>query len=166
MFRHSRSSQNSKFAISLQYLKEEVKDEVDFLREDKYQRFLQVDFSTLGLTLPVVKLSCWSAWSSILKVLKVKSLQYLYNIKREVRDGVYFLHADKHQNFYKLALLFFDGSDKTCPKYPKWKLVIFVQYLKKKLSQLFCSILINSDILWVRGSGHVRYYLLLSFLKT
>ena len=93
MFRHSRSSQNSKFAISLQYLKEEVKDEVDFLREDKYQRFLQVDFSTLGLTLPVVKLSCWSAWSSILKVLKVKSLQYLYNIKREVRDGVYFLHS-------------------------------------------------------------------------
>ena len=58
MFRHSRRSQNSKFAISLQYLKEEVKDEVDFLREDKYQRFLQVDFSTLGLTLPVVKLSC------------------------------------------------------------------------------------------------------------
>ena len=29
------------------------------------------------------------------------SLQYL---KKEVRGGVYFLHADKHQSFYKLAL--------------------------------------------------------------
>ena len=29
------------------------------------------------------------------------SLQYL---KKEVRDGVHFLHADKHRGFYKLAL--------------------------------------------------------------
>ena len=31
----------------------------------------------------------------------VISLQYL---KKEVRDGVDFLHAEKHQSFYKLAL--------------------------------------------------------------
>ena len=31
------------------------------------------------------------------------SLLYL---KNEVRNGVHFLHADKRQNFYKLALLF------------------------------------------------------------
>ena len=30
-------------------------------------------------------------------------LQYL---KKEVIEGVHFLHADKHQNFYKLALSF------------------------------------------------------------
>ena len=30
MVKHSQSSQNSKFAISLQYLKNKVKDEVDF----------------------------------------------------------------------------------------------------------------------------------------
>ena len=49
---------------------------------------------------------CW-VWSSILKVLKVISLQYLYNIsKKEVRKGVHFLHADEHQSFYKLGLLF------------------------------------------------------------
>ena len=29
--RHAQSSQNNKFAISLQYLRENVKDEVDFL---------------------------------------------------------------------------------------------------------------------------------------
>ena len=31
------------------------------------------------------------------------SLQYL---KKEVRKGVHFLHADEHQSFYKLGLFF------------------------------------------------------------
>ena len=35
MVKHSQSSQNSKFAMSLQYLKKEVKDEVDFFHADK-----------------------------------------------------------------------------------------------------------------------------------
>ena len=47
MVKHSQSSQNSKFAISLQYLKKEVIDEVDFLHADKHHSFLQVDFNTL-----------------------------------------------------------------------------------------------------------------------
>ena len=42
----SQSSQNSKFAMFLEYLKEEVRDEFDFLHGDKHQSFLQVDFST------------------------------------------------------------------------------------------------------------------------
>ena len=41
--RHAQSTQSNKFAISLQYLKENVKDEVDFLPADKHQRFLQID---------------------------------------------------------------------------------------------------------------------------
>ena len=40
--RHAQSIQNNKFAICMQYLKESVKDEVDFLPVDKHQRFLQV----------------------------------------------------------------------------------------------------------------------------
>ena len=32
--KHSQSSQNSKFAMSLQYLKKEVRDRVDFLHAD------------------------------------------------------------------------------------------------------------------------------------
>ena len=47
--KHSQSSQNSKFTMSLQYLKKEVRDEVDFLHVDKHQSFLQVDFNTLGI---------------------------------------------------------------------------------------------------------------------
>ena len=46
---HSQSSQNSKFAMSLQYLKKEVIDEVDFFHEDKHQTFLQVDLNTLDI---------------------------------------------------------------------------------------------------------------------
>ena len=33
MVKHSQSSQNSKFALSLQYLKKEVRDEVDFVHQ-------------------------------------------------------------------------------------------------------------------------------------
>ena len=47
--KHSQSSQNSKFTMSLQYLKKEVRDEADFLHVDKHQSFLQVDFNTLGI---------------------------------------------------------------------------------------------------------------------
>ena len=34
--------------MSLQYLKKEVRDEVDFLHANKHQTFLQVEFNTLG----------------------------------------------------------------------------------------------------------------------
>ena len=44
MVKYSQSSQNSKFAMSLQYLKKKVRDEVDFLHADKNQ----VSFNTLG----------------------------------------------------------------------------------------------------------------------
>ena len=37
---------NNKFAISFQYLKKEVKYEVDFSHADKHQSFLQVDINT------------------------------------------------------------------------------------------------------------------------
>ena len=48
MVKHLQSSQNSKFTMSVQYLKKEVRDEVDFLHAEKYQSGLQVDFNFLG----------------------------------------------------------------------------------------------------------------------
>ena len=46
--------------------------------------------------------------SSILKVFKVTSSQYHCIIskkkKKKVTDGIHFLHADKQQTFYKLAV--------------------------------------------------------------
>ena len=49
MVKHSQSSQNSKLAMSFQYLRKEVRDEVNFLHVDKRQSFLQFDFNTLGI---------------------------------------------------------------------------------------------------------------------
>ena len=92
MVKHSQSSQNSKFAMSLQYLKKEVRDEVDFLHADKHQSFLQVDFNTLG-----IKVSYKVILSLLMGMIKHSqstqsnkfaiSLQYL---KKEVRNGVHF----------------------------------------------------------------------------
>ena len=39
---HTQSSQNSKCAISLRYLKENLKDEIEFLPADKPQRCLAI----------------------------------------------------------------------------------------------------------------------------
>ena len=44
-----KSTQNNKFASPLQYLKENVKDEVDFLPADKHQIFLQIDSIISGV---------------------------------------------------------------------------------------------------------------------
>ena len=41
--RHAQGTQNSNFVISLQYLKKEGRDEVDFQHADKHQTILQVD---------------------------------------------------------------------------------------------------------------------------
>ena len=93
--KHSQSSENSKFAMSLQYLKKEVRNEVDFLYSVFHQRFLELDFNTLG-----IKVSYKVMLSLLMGVIKhfqstqgnkfAISLQYL---KKEVRDRVHFLHA-------------------------------------------------------------------------
>ena len=43
MARHAQIAQNNKFAISLQYLKKEKRDKVDFLHAVKHESFLQTD---------------------------------------------------------------------------------------------------------------------------
>ena len=47
--RHDQCTQKNNFAIFLQNLKENVKDEVDFFPADKRQRFLQVGIIILGV---------------------------------------------------------------------------------------------------------------------
>ena len=43
MIKNSENSPNSKFAMSLQCLKKELRDKVDCLHADKHQSFLQSD---------------------------------------------------------------------------------------------------------------------------
>ena len=54
MARHAQITQNNKFPISLQYLKNELSDEVDFLHADKHESLLQIDndFDGDGQTSP------------------------------------------------------------------------------------------------------------------
>ena len=71
MSRHAQITQNNKFAISLQYLKKEVRDKVDFLHADKDESFLEIDtmiFDGEGQAFP--------------KVPKIASLQFLHNISK------------------------------------------------------------------------------------
>ena len=89
MARHAYITQNNKVTISLQYIQNEVSDEIDFLHMDKHESSL---FLLMGMT----------KHSQSTQINKFAiSLQYL---KKEVREGVNFLHLDKHQSFYKLAL--------------------------------------------------------------
>ena len=60
------------------------------------------------------------------------SLQYL---KKEVRDVVHFLHSEK-QSFYKLALSFLMEVARYDQSTPNRELVIFLLYIKKKVSRL------------------------------
>ena len=64
MVRHAHITQNNKFAISLQHLKKEVSDAVDFLHADKHASLLQVYIMIL------------MEMSSIPKVPKIESLQF------------------------------------------------------------------------------------------
>ena len=41
--RHDQITPNNQFVISLQYLKKEVSDEVDFFLADKHESLLQID---------------------------------------------------------------------------------------------------------------------------
>ena len=93
--KHFQSSQKSKFAMSLQYLKKEV----DFLHADKHQSFLHFDFNTLG-----IKVSSNVILSLMMGMIEsILQLQYLKNVI-SFRD--HFLPADKQQSFYKLELSF------------------------------------------------------------
>ena len=133
--RHAHITQNNKFAISLQHLKKEVSDAVDFLHADKHESLLQIDTIIL---MEMVKYSRSSQNSKF-----VVSLQYL---KEEVRDEVDFLHADKHQSFlhvdfntlditvfYKVILSLLMGIIYHSQNTQSNEFAISLQYLKKEV---------------------------------
>ena len=106
MAKHSQSSQNRRFLMSLQYSKKKFEMKLIFCM------LINVKVSpTSWFKHWVSKFPArwyyyyWWTWLSILKVFKVTSLQYLYNISKK-KSGMHILHAYKHQNFYTLALSF------------------------------------------------------------
>ena len=102
MVKHSQNFQNVKFKMSLQYLQKQVRDEVDFLHADKHQSFLQVYFNNLGIKvfhkLILLLLMGIIKHFQSTKINKFAiSLQYL---KKEVNDGVHFLHLQSVTRYY------------------------------------------------------------------
>ena len=165
MVKHSQSSQKSNFAMSLQYLK---KGWSWFLHVDKHQSFEHVNFNTLG-----IKIFCKVILTLLFGMIKhSQSTQsnmsaislylylwiYLY-ILLEVRNRVHFLHADKHQSFYKFGLLFLMEVTKYVQSTQNRRLVIFLQYIKKRVSQLLLCSLWYKTFSILRGSSHVYCYL-------
>ena len=135
MARHAHITQNNKFAISLQHLKKEVSDAVDFLHADKLESLLQIDTIIL---MEMVKYSRSSQNSKF-----AGSLQYL---KKEISDEVDFLHANKHQSFlqvdfktlgikffYKVMLSLLIGMIYHSQSTQSNKFATSLQYLKKEV---------------------------------
>ena len=127
--RHAQINQNNKFAISLQYRKEEVSDEVAFLHLDKHESLLQIDAMIL---MGLVK--------HCLQVCNV------FTMSQKIRVEVYFLHADKHQSFlqvdfkilgikvpYKVVLSLSMGMIKHSQSIQSNKFAISLQHFKKML---------------------------------
>ena len=141
MVKHSQSSQNSKCAM-FQFLKKEARYEVYFLHADKHQSFLQVDFYTFG-----IKFSNKVILSLLMGMIKDSQSTHSNKFaisQKEVRDGVRFLHADKHQSFCKLTLLFLMEVARHVQSTQNRKLVIFLQYHKKVSQLLLCSVVMQN----------------------
>ena len=89
--RHVQITLNNKFAISLQHLKKEVSDEVDFLHTGRHESLLQTDAMIL---MGMVKHSHSSQKKQVCNVFTIS--------QKRVRDEVDFLHVDKHQSFLQV----------------------------------------------------------------
>ena len=76
------------------------------------------------------------------------SLQYL---KKEVRNGDHFWHADKRQSFCKLVLSFLMEVTRIVQNTQNGKLVIFSQYIRKNVAAAFCSIIMQDIQIFYRG---------------
>ena len=156
MIKFSQSYQNSKFAMSLQYLKKEFNlwDEVNFCMQIN----IKIPYKLIA-TLWASKFPTrwyyhyWWAWSRILKVLSVTSLQYLYNIlKKEVRNGANLFLADKHWSSYKLALSILMEVPRHTKGSQNRQAVIFLNYVKKKvLHLLLCSMVMQNFQIFREG---------------
>ena len=89
----------------LQYLKKNLKVEVDFLPGDKHQRFLQIGTIILGVCLGTPKLP------------KIGSLLFFCNILKKKRMMKLIWHADKHEGFLQIDDMIFDGDGQAFPKF-------------------------------------------------
>ena len=106
--RHVQSTEKNQFTISLEYLKENMKDEDDFLPADKCWMFLPNDTNILGV--------CSQACPNYLK----QQVWYLPATLRKkwVTQLIFYMQISM-KTCYNLTLRFFDGYDQAFPKFSK-----------------------------------------------
>ena len=120
--RHAQRTENNQFPVSLQYLKENTKDKVDFLPADKCQRFLQSYFIFLCV------------WPSIPKLPKITSLLFLCNMLRKKRVMLLIFYMQiSMKACYILILRFFDEDNQAFPTSRNSKFAMSLQYPKKEV---------------------------------
>ena len=90
------TSRKSKFAMSLQYLKKDTKDEVYFLHADKHQSSLQVDFNIL-VTKSSYKVMLWLLISMMNHSQSIQSNKCasLCNISKKLgMEFIFYMHTN------------------------------------------------------------------------
>ena len=93
MVKHSQSFQNSKLAMSLHYLKKELRDEVDFLHWDKHQSFNKLALSFLmevaklvqstqnRISVIFLKYTKKKKWQILLCSIVMQNIQIFYGVQ-------------------------------------------------------------------------------------
>ena len=108
------------------YLKENMKDKVDFLPTDKHERFLQISTD-----------HCSCVWLGMSKLPKIARLLFFaYNLMKEVSDEVDFLHADKHESLLQIDTMILMGMVKHSQSSQNGKFAMSFTMSKMKL--IFC----------------------------
>ena len=109
------STKYNQFTISLQYLKENMKDEVDFLPADKCWRIWYYQFRCVWLDMP--------------KLPKITNLLFLDNMLRKkwVMQLIFYMQISM-KACCKLIIRLFDGYGQAFPSSQKSNFAMSLQY--------------------------------------
>ena len=134
MARHVQITWNNKFAISLQYHKKEVNDEVDFLHAEKHEGFLKINTMIL---IGMIKHSQSS---------QNRKSVYLYNILKKKKSEMKFfacrytsnfpiswIQYFGHESFLQGITIINDGHEQDSLGTQSNKFAISLQYLQKEV---------------------------------
>ena len=152
MVKHSQNPQNSKFAMFLQYLKKEDMKLI-FCMQINIKVSHKLISTLWGSKFPRWYYYYWWAWSSILKVFKLRSLQYLCNISKKKLVMEFIFCMQINIKVSKSWHYWFWWKWPDMSKVPKIGR-IFLQYIKIKVLQLLlCSVVMQNIQILYRGPG-------------
>ena len=152
MAKHSQNPQNSKFAMFLKYLKKEDM-ELIFCMQINIKVSHKLTSTLWASKFPRWYYYYWWTWSSILKVFKVRSLQYLYNLlkKKLVMEFIFCMQINIIVSKSWHYWFWWKWPDMS--KVPKIGR-IFLQYIKIKVLQLLlCSVVMQNIQILYRCPG-------------